>query len=213
MPTSPSVVPQNEPSPEPDDFYAWVNRQAALLRAGRLEELDLERIAGELDDVGNEIYERLESALTVLFMHMLKWDFQPERRSRSWEATIREQRRRVAKLLRENPSLKAKLDDAKEAAYGYGRDRVANGRLRVTADGPVSIELGPSSTLFRAGDVLRLVIAGRPLDPSNPLFGHFPALYEPSPRGRFGVQLPATLTIPLIGGADVTGHTVMSPIR
>lgn len=100
-----------------------------------------------------------------------------------------------------------------EGSYGYGRDRVANGWRRVTSDGPVSIELGPSSTLFRAGDVLRLVIAGRPLDPSNPLFGHFPALFEPSPRGSFSVQLPATLTIPVIGGVDVTGHTVMSPIR
>lgn len=75
--------------------------------------------------MGSEIYERLESALTVLFMHMLKWDYQPIHRSRSWEATIREQRKRIAKLLKDNPSLKAKLVDAQEAGYGYGRDRAS----------------------------------------------------------------------------------------
>ena len=124
MSTSPSVVPDKTVTDE-DDLHAWANRQAALLRARRLDELDLDRIAGELDDVGSEICERLESALTVLFMHMLKWDFQPERRSRSWEATIREQRRRIARLLGDNPSLKAKLEAAKQAAYGYGRDRAS----------------------------------------------------------------------------------------
>ena len=122
--TSPSVVPQ-EHLPDDIDLYAWANRQAALIRAGRLDELDLDRLAGEIDDVGSEIYERLESALTILFMHMLKWDYQPDRRSRSWEATIREQRKRIAKLLTDNPSLKSKLDDAKEAGYGYGRDRAS----------------------------------------------------------------------------------------
>lgn len=124
MPRSPSVVPDNT-SIDENDLHAWAIRQAALLRARRLDQLDLDRIAGELDDVGSEIYERLESALTILFMHMLKWDFQPERRSRSWEATIREQRRRIAKLLNDNPSLKSKLESAKEAGYLYGRDRAS----------------------------------------------------------------------------------------
>lgn len=125
MPMSPSIIPKEISSSDPDDLYAWANRQAALIRAGRLDSLDLDRIAGELDDLGSEIYERLESALTVLFMHMLKWDFQKDRRSRSWEATIREQRKRIAKLLSENPSLKSKLESALEAGYGYGRDRAS----------------------------------------------------------------------------------------
>jgi hypothetical protein len=96
---------------------------AYLMRAGRLEELDLDHIAEELDDVGSEIYRRLEGALTVLYTHMLKGDFQPNHRSRSWEASIREQRSRIAKLLAKNPSLKSKLDEAREEAYEYGRDR------------------------------------------------------------------------------------------
>ena len=98
-----------------------------MIRAGRLDELDLDHIADELDDVGSEIYRRLESALTVLFMHMLKWDYQPEFRSRSWEAAIREQRKRVSKLLEKNSSLKSKLAEATAEGYEYGRDRILMG--------------------------------------------------------------------------------------
>ena len=65
-----------------EDLHAWAREQAALLRAGRLGEVDAANIAEELDDVGNEQYDKLESALRVLLAHMLKWDHQPERRGR-----------------------------------------------------------------------------------------------------------------------------------
>ena len=68
------------------DLYSWALQQAGLLRAGRLSEIDAPNIAEELVDVGNEQYDKLESALAVLLMHLLKWDRQPERRSRSWES-------------------------------------------------------------------------------------------------------------------------------
>jgi hypothetical protein len=125
MSTSPSVVPQEKQSLYEDDLYSWASRQASLIRAGRLQELDLDHIAEELDDVGSEIYRRLESALTVLYAHMLRWDFQPDYRSRSWEAAIREQRRRIEKLMAKNPSLKSKLDEAMQEGYEYGRDRAS----------------------------------------------------------------------------------------
>jgi hypothetical protein len=124
MSTSPSVVPRKQSLYE-DDLYAWTTRQATLIRAGRVDELDLDHIAEELDDLGSEIYRRLESALTVLFAHMLKWDYQPERRTRSWEATIREQIKRIAKMLEKNPSLKSKLAEATTEGYEYGRDRAS----------------------------------------------------------------------------------------
>ena len=75
------------------DLYSWALRQADLLRAGRLSEIDPAGLAEEIDDVGEEQYHRLESALRVLVLHLLKWDHQPEKRSRSWTITIREQRR------------------------------------------------------------------------------------------------------------------------
>ena len=59
------------------DLYSWALRQAELLRAGRLAEIDPAGIAKEIDDVGDEQYDKLESALRVLMLHLLKWDHQP----------------------------------------------------------------------------------------------------------------------------------------
>ena len=114
-------------------------------------------------------------------------------------------------------------------SYGYGRDRVAQGRLRLalreldpahsTPHQPehtfrtlqplhdneqieVAIPLSSSATLFHAGDTLRLMIAGRYLQPRNPLFGHFPTHYEPSAKGKATIYCtpnhPSTLEIPAI---------------
>ena len=107
------------------DLYSWAVRQADLLRAGRLSEIDAPNIAEELDDVGNQQYDKLESALTILLMHLLKWDHQPEKRSRSWESTIREQRRRVERVLKKNPGLKPLRDEAVGEGYLDGRDRAS----------------------------------------------------------------------------------------
>ena len=72
-----------------DDLYSWAVRQADLLRAGRLSEIDPVAIAEEIDDVGEEEYHRLESALRVVMLHLLKWDHQRDRRSRSSALSIR----------------------------------------------------------------------------------------------------------------------------
>src|SRR5271166_3208630 len=85
------------------DLYSWAMRPAELLRAGRLNEIDPAAIAEEIDDVGEEQYDKLESALRILMLHLLKWDNQPERRTRSCAASVREQRRRVLRQLRKNP--------------------------------------------------------------------------------------------------------------
>jgi hypothetical protein len=111
MSKSPSAAPQGQTLYE-DDFHAWTNRQATLIREGRIDELDLDHLADELDDLSKGICHRLVDSLTVLFDHMLKWDHNPEQRTRNWEATIREQRKRVARLLEQNPSLDEKLAGA-----------------------------------------------------------------------------------------------------
>ena len=99
------------------DTYAWSIEQAALLRAGRLSEADIENIAEEIESVGRSEKRELESRLRVLLMHLLKWQFQPERRSGSWRATIETQRIDATKLLSENPSLKATLHETTAHAY------------------------------------------------------------------------------------------------
>src|SRR5271165_5508316 len=114
------------PAAKEADLYSWAVRQAELLRAGRLSEIDPAAIAEEIDDVGEEEYHRLESALRVLMLHLLKWDHQPDRRSRSWTLSIREQRRRVLRQLRKNPGLKPLLDEAISEAYEDARDEASS---------------------------------------------------------------------------------------
>lgn len=100
------------------DFYAWANEQAALLRAGKLDAADIEHIAEEIESMGKTEKRELISRLKVLFMHLLKWQFQPVGRSVSWQLTIKEQRREVARHLADNPSLKARLPETMADAYG-----------------------------------------------------------------------------------------------
>ena len=107
------------------DLYTWVQEQVSLLRAGRVEALDLDNIAEELSDVGSEQYDKLESAIEVLLAHALKWDHQPERRSRSWALTIAEQRLRIERQLRKNPGLKARIAEAAADGFRTGRIRAA----------------------------------------------------------------------------------------
>lgn len=116
-----------------------------------------------------------------------------------------------------------------EGSYGFGRDRVSTGwqkaSLRTLDEAasrvgepvhtfaerqglepgeivPVDIALGSSSTLFRAGDTLRLVVGGRWLWPVNPLTGNFPARYAGMPSTRctlhWGPEMPAHLLVPRI---------------
>ena len=108
------------------DLYSWALRQAGLLRAGRLSEIDPAGLAEEIDDEGEEQYHRLESAPRVLMLHLLKWDHQPERRSRSWTLSIREQRRRALRQLRRSPGLLSQLDEALIAAYEDARVEAAS---------------------------------------------------------------------------------------
>jgi len=101
------------------DFYAWIQAQASALRAGKLGTLDVENLIEEIEDMGKRQKQELRSRLKVLFMHLLKWQYQPGLQSRSWQLTIEEQRISLADHLLENPSLKAELPQACEKAYRY----------------------------------------------------------------------------------------------
>lgn len=81
------------------DFYAWAKRNSELLRAGRLSEADVDNIAEELDSMGRSEKRALVARPAVLIAHLLKWKYQPALRSNRWKNTIKEQRRKVGKLL------------------------------------------------------------------------------------------------------------------
>jgi hypothetical protein len=119
-----AFLPNRDPQRGPDqdeDLAAWAFHQAMLLRASQWQKLDATLIAEELEDVGHEQYDKLESALRLILMHMLKWDHQPQRRSRGWKTTIENQRDQITKLLARNPSLKGRREEALLIAYRAAR--------------------------------------------------------------------------------------------
>lgn len=99
------------------DFYAWTQEQAHLLKTGQLHQLDWQNIAEEIEDMGRSEKRQLESRLEILITHLLKWQFQPNLRSRSWQLTLKEQRLRLEKLLQKNPSLQPDLTEVIEEVY------------------------------------------------------------------------------------------------
>ena len=94
------------------DVILWSQEQAALLRAGRFSQLDIEHLADEIEDVGKSEKREVANRMAVLLAHLLKWQCQPERRGRSWETTIKTRRRSLAIALARTPSLKSAMREA-----------------------------------------------------------------------------------------------------
>ncbi|MEA3639382.1 MAG: DUF29 domain-containing protein [Lamprobacter sp.] len=103
------------------DFHRWTQEQACLLRSGQYAALDIDHLAEELESMGARERRELTNRLKVLLAHLLKWQHQPERRSPSWRATIKEQRLSIGDLLDDNPSLKPTLEQQIAKAYRLGR--------------------------------------------------------------------------------------------
>ncbi|MCJ2014844.1 DUF29 domain-containing protein [Methylobacterium sp. J-076] len=121
-PQSPGYAPSRAAATRHEaDVYTWVQEQVALLRAGHVDALDLENIAEELNDVGLSEYYRLQSAIEIVLLHMLKWDHQPERRTRSWALSIAEHRERARIQQRKSPGLKSSLSEVRKDAYRLAR--------------------------------------------------------------------------------------------
>lgn len=93
------------------DVIAWANEQANLIRTHQFHLLDLEHLAEEIEDVGKSEQRELASRLVVLLCHLIKWKFQPERQSRSWQITIQNQRKAIRIHLKKTPSLRTKFQD------------------------------------------------------------------------------------------------------
>ncbi len=104
------------------DFYSWIYHQSTLLRQKRFDELDLIHLTEEIEDLGKRHYEQLESRLMQLAAHLLKGKVQHWKRTNSWRATIRVQRKSITKLLDRNPGLRARLAEALAESWDQSRD-------------------------------------------------------------------------------------------
>ena len=121
-----SPIPEaSNPAEQIDDYVKWAFEQAALIKAGRFDQVDILNVAEEIEDVGKSEIRAFESHLEVVLIHMLKWDFQPAKRSRSWDASIFSNRHRILRLLKVNPSLRARQEASIEAAYEFARRSAA----------------------------------------------------------------------------------------
>ena len=108
-----------------EDFFAWTQEQARLLRAGEVADIDLENLAEEIESVGTSNRREIRNRLTVLLVHLLKWQFQPRRRGSSWSDTIWEQRLQIESVLEDSPSLRPFFTQVIDGVYGRARDKAA----------------------------------------------------------------------------------------
>ncbi|WP_244497028.1 DUF29 domain-containing protein [Aureimonas sp. D3] len=131
------------------DFFLWTRQQAQLLRERSADAsgLDTTRLAEEIEDLGSSQQSEIENRLCVLLAHLLKWQFQPSKRSNSWRATIAEQRMRIARRLRQSPSLRSYPAEVLEEEYALAR-------LSAVAETNMALETFPLSCPFGIDDIL-----------------------------------------------------------
>ena len=107
------------------DFYGWTLEQAQLLKSGQWQAIDMENLIDEIESMGRSEKRALDSRIIVLITHLLKWHYQPTRRGKSWQLTIKGQRANCLDILDDNPSLKAKLNDSFVKAYSRAKIEAA----------------------------------------------------------------------------------------
>lgn len=130
-----------------DDFYTWTQEQGARLRAGNLDGLDLENLAEEIESLGKSQFASLVSALRIVLLHMLKFDHQPERSSRSWAISIATHREQTVEELDESPGLKSRLDEAVTKAY-------RRARLEASGETGLSLTVFPESCPYSLDEIM-----------------------------------------------------------
>ncbi|MEB3310483.1 MAG: DUF29 domain-containing protein [Snowella sp.] len=105
------------------DFLIWTQKQAEYLRKGHWEQLDVNHLIEELEALGRSEQREFSSYFQRLVMHLLKWDYQPERRTASWEITIANCRDKIQDCLEDTPSLRRFLEDQDWIEKYYKRSR------------------------------------------------------------------------------------------
>ncbi len=99
------------------DYYLWLNATTKLLQKGKFEQVDLVNLIEEIQDMGRREKRGIKNNLIVLLMHLVKYKYQPQKRSNSWRHTIRERRRRLRDYFSDSPSLKGYFQDVFAQCY------------------------------------------------------------------------------------------------
>jgi hypothetical protein len=102
-----------------EDFYGWTIANISLLKQGKFNEADMDHIIEEIESLGRSNRRELVSRLGVLIAHLMKWEYQPDLKNKSWKGTIVRQRIDIKDVLEENPSLNSQIDEILMKAYKY----------------------------------------------------------------------------------------------
>jgi Domain of unknown function DUF29 len=129
------------------DYLKWIETTVEKLRVRDYANIDWENLIEEIEDMGRSERRSLESNLVVLLLHLLKWQFQPDRRSGSWKGSIAEHRRRIRKSLQDSPSLKPYLEEVFSECYSDALEQAS-------AETELSIETFPQLCLYTSAEVL-----------------------------------------------------------
>lgn len=129
------------------DYYLWLRNTAQLIREKRFTEVDADNLVEEIEDMGRSEKRALESNLVVLLLHLLKYKYQPAKRSNSWKASIREHRRRLRKAFKDSPSLKVYCEEVFAECYEDGRQQASD-------ETGLPLEKFPLNSPFTVAEVL-----------------------------------------------------------
>ncbi|NJL89952.1 MAG: DUF29 domain-containing protein [Coleofasciculaceae cyanobacterium SM2_1_6] len=99
------------------DFSLWLEETAGLLRAGKLDHLDIENLLEEIEGMSRSERDAIESNLIRVLQHLLKWHYQPQKRSPSWAYSIIEHSRRLHKAFQNSPSLRRHFETVFDECY------------------------------------------------------------------------------------------------
>lgn len=129
------------------DFYLWTQITAEQLKKNKFNEIDITNLIEEIESMGRSEKRELKSRLVVLLMHLLKWHYQPEKRSESWRSTITEQRICIEGLLEDSPSLKPTLSEVFEDCY-------QKARLKASDETGIKLNFFPKESPFSLEETL-----------------------------------------------------------
>ena len=108
------------------DFNLWLETTAQLLRERQLEQIDYDSLIEEIESMGRSEKRGVYSNLKILLMHLLKYRYQPEKRSNSWRRSIREHRQRLQEAFRDSPSLRNYFHEIGDRCYQAARELAAD---------------------------------------------------------------------------------------
>jgi Domain of unknown function DUF29 len=110
-------APPDHLTPYDSDYFVWSQRQAELIRNLTLKGLDAENVAEEIESLGKRDRRELLSLAQILFLHLLKWQYQPRKRSKSWQRSINNARKGIDAILSDSPSLRTVLASEADSVF------------------------------------------------------------------------------------------------